>query len=101
MSQVNVNPPRTEPTTSGDRTAAAGVNLITVLVVLAVLAVLAWFLFTGPLQTLGSGTTNVNVNPPSQQVNPSNPQPPNVNVNPPYQQQPGTGTGTQGGTTKP
>ena len=68
MSQVNINapPPGERPVetvdTSGDRTAAAGINLITVLIVLAVLAVIAWYLFTGPLRSLGSGgTTNVNV----------------------------------------
>ncbi len=49
MSQINVNPEREYVEPSGDRTAAAGINLITVLIVLAVLAVLAWFLFTGPL----------------------------------------------------
>jgi hypothetical protein len=86
VSQINVNPPteRIEPVdTSGDRTAAAGINLITVLIVLAVLAVIAWYLFTGPLRGLGSsttggGTTNININP----------APTTVNVNPPSQQQP-------------
>src|ERR1700694_1515253 len=65
MSQINVNVP--EPgdvvDSSGDRSAAAGINLMTVLIVLAVLAVIAWFLFTGPLRSLAGGTTNVNVNP--------------------------------------
>src|SRR6266498_2206346 len=67
MSQINVNPGH-EPVemydASGDRTAAAGINLITVLIVLAVLAVIAWYLFTGPLRGLGAASsTNVNVNP--------------------------------------
>ncbi len=60
---------------SGDRSAAAGINLITVLIVLAVLAVLAWFLFTGPLRSMTGPGPNVNQNPPAQQQ-------PNVNINP-------------------
>ena len=94
MSQINVNQPSPggyEPVddSSGDRSAAAGINLITVLVVLVVLAILAWWLFTGPLHSLSSGgsTTNVNVqsNPqPAPTVNVNvNPPAPNVNVNPP------------------
>jgi hypothetical protein len=80
MNQINVNPTR-EPVvvddSSGDRSAAAGINLITVLIVLAVLAVVAWYLFTGPLHVGGSSTTNINV---------TNPQPTTVvNVNPPSQ----------------
>jgi hypothetical protein len=78
MSQINVTPTR-DPVevvdTSGDRSAAAGINLITVVIVLAVLAVIAWFLFTGPLRSgFGSSgsTTNINVNP----------APTSVNVNP-------------------
>jgi hypothetical protein len=76
VNQINVNPPGAEPVdTSGDRTAAAGLNLITVLIVLGVLAIIAWYLFTGPLRSIGSssGTTNINVNP----------APTTVNVNPP------------------
>jgi hypothetical protein len=75
VSQVNVNPPTSvDPVdTSGDRTAAAGINLITVVIVLAVLAIIAWYLFTGPLRAISSGaggTTNVNVNPaPTTSVN--------------------------------
>lgn len=82
MSQINVNPPPTvvDGRGSSDRTAAAGINFLTVLVVLVVLAVLAWFLFTGPLASLaggvGRGDTNINVNPPAQQA-------PNITVNPP------------------
>jgi hypothetical protein len=81
VSQINVNPTPREPVdtvdTSGDRTAAAGINLITVLIVLAVLAVIAWYLFTGPLRSLSGGTTNVNVNnPPAQPA-------PTININPP------------------
>lgn len=81
MSQININSPDPrEPVavdSGGDRTAAAGINLITVLVVLVALAILAWFLFTGPLRSVvgGGGATNVNVNPPAQQA-------PNINVNP-------------------
>jgi len=80
MSQINVNAP--EPIeahdTSGDRTAAAGINMITVLIVLAVLAVIAWYLFTGPLRSMtGGGTTNININPA--------PTTTTINVNPPAQ----------------
>jgi hypothetical protein len=99
MNQINVNPSR-EPVdtvdTSGDRSAAAGINLITVLIVLAVLAVIAWYLFTGPLRAMGgNSTTNINV---------TNPQPTtSVNVNPPSQPNvpaPGGNTGgNTGGTT--
>ena len=80
MSQINVNPPPTveHVDTGGDRTAAAGINLITVVIVLGVLAIIAWYLFTGPLHSIGSagsGQTNVNVQPPQTTVNV---QPPNV-----------------------
>jgi hypothetical protein len=69
MSQINVNSP--DPIeardSSGDRTAAAGINLITVLIVLGVLAIIAWYLFTGPLRSMGAsgGTTTINVNQPA------------------------------------
>src|SRR3954452_24037789 len=100
MSQINVTPPPSvEPVdTSGDRSAAAGINLITVLIVLGVLAIIAWYLFTGPLRSVGSGTgtTNVNVNPAPTTVNINPPSAPNPapggtgnNNNPP----PGGGTG--------
>jgi hypothetical protein len=99
VNQINVNPPGVEPVdTSGDRTAAAGINLITVLIVLGVLAIIAWYLFTGPLRSIGSssGTTNVNVNPAPTTVNINPPSAPNPapggtgnNNNPP----PGGGTG--------
>jgi hypothetical protein len=81
MNQINVNPVR-EPTevvdASGDRSTAAGINLITVLVVLAVLAVIAWYLFTGPFRaggSTGTSTTNITVNP----------APTSATVNPPSQ----------------
>jgi hypothetical protein len=107
MNQINVNPnqPADVVDTSGDRSAAAGINLITVLIVLAVLAVIAWYLFTGPLRVGGaSGSqTNINVNPAPTAVN-VNPAPPAVNVNPPSQPNapaPGGNSGsgsTSGGT---
>jgi len=80
MSQIHVDIP--EPVevvhSSGDRSAAAGINLVTVLIVLAVLAVIAWFLFTGPLRSLSGGTTNINVNPaPTTGTT--------ININPPSQ----------------
>jgi hypothetical protein len=85
VSQINVNapPPSVEPVDSGDRSAAAGINMITVLIVLGVLAVIAWYLFTGPLRSIGSGTTNVNVNPPGQPTTTTT-----INVNPPAQNAP-------------
>lgn len=47
--------------------AAAGINLITVLIVLTVAAVILWFLLTGPLAALrtatpSTGPSNVNIN---------------------------------------
>ena len=42
MSQINITPPA-----DGDRTGAAGVNLIAVLIGGVVLLALLWFLFTG------------------------------------------------------
>jgi len=89
VSQINVNapPPSIEPVdTGGDRSAAAGINLITVLIVLGVLAVIAWYLFTGPLRSIGSGTTNVNVNPAGQPTTTTT-----INVNPPSAPAGGTG----------
>ena len=79
VSQINVNRPGPEPTsTSSDRTAAAGINFLTVFLVLVFLIGILWFLFTGPLRSaFGGSNTNVQVNPPAQQA------PPNVNVNPP------------------
>jgi len=67
MSQINVNPgsgPVRED--SGDRTAAAGINFVTVLLVLAVVVAVLWFLFSGPVGTLfRGGNVDVNVNTPS------------------------------------
>jgi len=85
VSQVNVNapPPSVDPDTGGGHAAAAGINMITVLIVLGVLAVIAWYLFTGPLRSIGSGTTNVNVSPPGQPTTTTT-----INVNPPAQNAP-------------
>jgi hypothetical protein len=87
MSQINVNAP--DPAvvdSSGDRSTAAGINLVTVLIVLAVLAVIAWYLFTGPLHGLAGGTTNINVNPaPTSGTT--------INVNPPSAPAPAGNTG--------
>jgi len=98
MTHVHVDPDPVVVEDTGDRTASAGINFLTVLIVLAVLAVIAWFLFTGPLQGMTSGTTinstTNNNNPPAQQVNPPNVNvAPNVNVNPP------SSGGTSGGST--
>jgi hypothetical protein len=101
MSQINVNNPGPagyEPVdtvdTSGDRTAAAGINMITVLIVLAVLAVIAWYLFTGPLHAITSGTTNVNVNTPAQPTTSTN-----ININPPSAPAPANNAGSSSTTT--
>jgi hypothetical protein len=94
MSQINVNPAHDHVDTvdGGDRTAAAGINLITVVIVLAVLAVIVWYLFTGPLRAMSAsgGQTNINVNPA-----------PTINVVPPNQPNApapagNTGNGTTG-----
>jgi hypothetical protein len=60
MSQINVNPAGS----GGDRSGAAAINMVTVIVVLAVLVVVGWWLFTaGPFAGGGSaGTKDVNVN---------------------------------------
>src|SRR5215467_3996361 len=83
MNQINVNPTRDPVVVDdapGDRSAAAGINLITVLIVLAVLAVIAWYLFTGPLHVGGSSgsTTNINVNPAPTSVTTNPPSQPNI-----------------------
>ena len=103
MSQINVNPTQdhVEPVDSGDRTAAAGINLITVLVVLVVLAVVAWYLFTGPLRAMSTGgSTTINVqNPaPTVNVNPSQPQAPTQPQAPSQPQAPAPGGNPGGGT---
>jgi hypothetical protein len=98
MSQINVNSPppaeRVQTVDSGDRTAAAGINLVTVLIVLGVLAVIAWYLFTGPLRSMSGGTsssTNINVNPPQS----------TINVNPPSQNAPAPATNNGGSNNQP
>jgi hypothetical protein len=73
MSQINVN-----PSGSGDRSGAAAINMITVIIVLAVLLVVGWWLFTaGPLAGGGARDVNVNVNVPKveQPAAPNNPAP--------------------------
>ena len=93
MSQVNITRDPAVVDDRGDRSAAAGINMITVLIVLAVLVVLGWFLFTGPLQSVVQpGNTNINVNPPAQQA-PAQ-QAPNVNINPPSAPSGNTGSGS-------
>jgi hypothetical protein len=92
VNQINVNPTR-EPVdvvdTSGDRSTAAGINLITVLIVLGVLAVIAWYLFTGPLRMGGTSSSQTNIN--------VNPAPTSININPPAQ--PNAPANTTGGNT--
>jgi len=75
MTQVNVNNTPGGPVDDGGGAVGAGINLITVLVIAAVLIVVAWFIFSGPLQSLtrGGGDVNINVNPPAQQQQPASP----------------------------
>lgn len=76
MGQINVNPP--PPRDGGDRSAAAGINMVTVLIALVVLLVLVWLFLAGPLSGVfrGGNTTNVNVTTPTQQpAVPAQPQP--------------------------
>jgi hypothetical protein len=63
VSQVNINPsgPPVRDD-SGDRSTAAGINFLTVVVVLAFAAALLWFLFSGPVGGLFRGTSDVNIN---------------------------------------
>jgi hypothetical protein len=86
MSQVNINPSGPPVRDDGgDRTAAAGINFLTVIVVLAVVVALLWFLFSGPVGGLFRGTSDVN-----------------VNVNTPALTQPGGSNGAgAGGSTAP
>ena len=67
MGQVNVN----APGDGGDRSGAAGVNLVAVIIALLLIVVVLWLLFAGPLAGVfgggssGAGTggspSNVNV----------------------------------------
>ncbi len=64
MGQVNVN----APGDGGDRSGAAGVNLVAVVIALLLIVVVLWLLFAGPLSgVFGGGTStggspsNVNV----------------------------------------
>jgi HAMP domain-containing protein len=70
--------------------------MITVLIVLGVLAVIAWYLFTGPLRSIGSGTTNVNVSPAGQPTTTTT-----INVNPPSAPNPAPAGGNNAPATKP
>ncbi len=76
MSQININPSSGAPVPpdNGDRTAAAGINFLTVIVVLGFVVAVLWFLFSGPIGGLLRGTSdvNINVNPPAQ-TQPSGP----------------------------
>ncbi len=95
MTQVNVNPPPTEQRpvetvdTSGDRTTAAGINMVTVVIALVVVVALVWYLLTGPLHGLSSSSSSTPSNSGSTgtssttTISVNQPQPPNVNVNVP------------------
>ena len=91
MGQVNVN----RPADTSDGTAAAGTNLVAMLIGLVVVIALAAVVFLA-FGRGGSGTSppvqqpapNTNVNPPQQpapniNVNPPQPPAPNININPP------------------
>jgi hypothetical protein len=66
MGQVNVN----APGDGGDRSGAAGVNLVAVIIALLLIVVVLWLLFAGPLAGVfggggsgaGTGTSPGNVN---------------------------------------
>ena len=60
MGQINVNP----SSDSGDRSGAATINMVTVVIVLAVLLVVGWWLFTAGPFTMAPRDTNININPP-------------------------------------
>jgi hypothetical protein len=83
MSQINVNPggpPVRED--AGDRTAAAGINFMAMLLVLLVVVAVLWFVFSGSLGSLfRSGNVDVNINTPSNppaQTQPAAPAAPSV-----------------------
>jgi hypothetical protein len=84
MGQVNIN----RPADTGDRTGAAGVNFVAVLIGLVVVVALVVFMFTAlgrsgptssgsqPAQQPQAPAPNININPPA-------PPAPNININPP------------------
>jgi hypothetical protein len=81
MADVNIN----NPQPSNDRSAAAGINMVTVLIVLLAVIIIGWFLFAGPGRgILGPANIDVDVNTPSQQQ----PAQPPAGQNPPAQQPP-------------
>lgn len=59
MGQINVNPPGGSD--GGESVAAAGINLITVLIVLAVLVALVAAIFWGLPNWFGTSTVNINI----------------------------------------
>jgi hypothetical protein len=73
MTEVHINnpPERTVPERvvvehdSTDRTSAATINFLTVLIVLVAVIAILWFLFSGPLQAAmyPAAPTNINVTP--------------------------------------
>ena len=97
MGQVNVNERSSD---TADRSTAAGLNLVAVMIAAAVLIGVLWFLFMGPARgSFGGSRTDINVNPPApqQQAPPApqqqapdiniQPRAPDINVNPPAPQQ--------------
>ncbi len=59
MGQININ----GPDDHGDRVAAAGINLIAVIIIALVVLLIAYWFVTGPLHSFGAGGTNININP--------------------------------------
>ncbi len=69
MTDVNIN----NPQPSNDRSTAAGINMVTVLIVLLIVLVVGWYLMAGPGRgALGRPGIDVNINPPAQQAPSSN-----------------------------
>lgn len=84
MTDVNIN----NPQPSDDRSTAAGINMVTVLIVLLIVLVVGWYLMAGPGRgALGRPGVDVNINPPAQQQ-PAAPQQQAPSQQAPAQQQP-------------
>ncbi len=65
MSQINVNPPSDG---GSDRTSAAGINMISVILVLAVILFLVWLFLAGPGRSVFNGGAAAPSNAPAQQA---------------------------------
>ncbi len=59
-----------EPREDSKRLAAASMNLLIILIITLAILIAAWWVFTGPLSSLGAHTSNGNINPPTIHLNP-------------------------------